>query len=136
MGLSPKGTVDYAIVGIGINCCQSDGDFPPELRDIAGSLAMVSDQEIDRSKVAAAMMDALFRMDHRLLSDKAAILEEYRKDCITVGQDISLLRGDEIRHGKALTVDEEGALVVLFSDGHTEAVNSGEVSVRGMYGYL
>ena len=35
-----------------------------------------------------------------------------------------------------VNVDDEGALVVLFPDGHTEAINSGEVSVRGMYGYI
>ena len=63
-------------------------------------------------------------------------MEQYRKDCITIGQDVSLVRGDEIRHGTALDIDAEGALLVRFPDGHTEAVNSGEVSVRGMYGYV
>ena len=134
--LNTKGHVDYAIIGIGINCCQQETDFAPEIRDIAGSLAMVSGQEIDRSRVAAAMMDALYRMDAILLPKKAVLLERYRKDCITVGQEISLLRGDTVRHGKALDVDDEGALVVAFPDGSIEAVNSGEVSVRGMYGYV
>lgn len=136
LGLNAKGRVDYAIIGIGINCCQQEADFPPEIRSIAGSLSMVSGQPVDRSRVAAAMMEALWKMDTVLLSEKAVMLETYRKDCITVGQEISLLRGEEVRHGKALTVDKNGALVVAFSDGHTEAVNSGEVSVRGMYGYV
>ena len=137
LGLSAKGSVDYAIIGIGINCCQQEADFPPEIRDIAGSLSMVTGTEIDRSAVAAAMMEALFRMDQILLAEKAEILNRYRKDCITVGQEISLLRvGEEVRHGRAVDVDQEGALVVEFSDGHREAVNSGEVSIRGMYGYL
>lgn len=134
--LDAQGLVDYAIIGIGINCCQREQDFPPEIRSMAGSLAMVSGQEIDRSRVAAAELDALCAMSQRLLTGKEALLEQYRKDCITVGQEISLVRGDEIRHGRALTVDGQGALVVRFSDGHTEAVNSGEVSVRGMYGYV
>ena len=136
LGLSPKGTVDYAIIGIGINCCQKETDFAPDIQGIAGSLSMVTGTEIDRARVAAAMMEALFHMDQKLLSGKSEILERYREDCITVGQDISLLRGDAVRHGHALTVDDEGALVVLFPDGSVEAVNSGEVSVRGMYGYL
>ena len=137
LGISPKGGVDYVIIGIGINCCQEPGDFPPEIRQIAASLAMVTEKEIHRSAVAAAMMDALFRMDNRLLAEKAEMLAGYRRDCITIGQDISLLRvGEEIRHGKAIDVNEDGALVVEFSDGHVETVNSGEVSVRGMYGYL
>ena len=136
LGLNPKGGVDYAIIGIGINCCQTETDFAPEIRDIAGSLSMAAGREIDRSQVAAAMMDALCRMSGNLLSGKAWLLDQYRKDCITVGQDISLLRGEEVRHGHAVDVDDNGALVVAFPDGSMEAVNSGEVSVRGMYGYV
>ncbi len=136
LGLGTKGQVDYAIIGIGLNCCQAAQDFPPEIRDIAGSLEMVSGKSIDRARVASAMMEALFYMAQTLLTQKNSMLEHYRAGCITLGQEISLLRGDEIRHGKALTVDDAGALVVAFPDGHTEAVNSGEVSVRGMYGYV
>lgn len=137
LGLSSKGNVDYAIIGIGLNCCQKEEDFAPEIRKIAASLSMVSHRETDRAKVAAAMMDALYRLDCRLLAEKSEILDAYRKDCITIGQEVSLLRiGEEIRYGKAIDMDDDGALLVQFTDGHTETVNSGEVSVRGMYGYL
>ena len=93
-------------------------------------------QAVDRFRVAAAELDALHTMSCGLLTEQETMLTQYRKDCITIGQEISLVRGDEVRHGKALDVDDEGALVVRFPDGHTEAVNSGEVSVRGMYGYV
>ena len=137
LGLSASGSVDYVIIGIGINCYQQEADFAPEIRSIAGSLSMVSGKEVDRSRVAAAMMETLWNMDGILLTEKPALLEQYRKDCITIGQEISLLRfGQEIRHGKAITMDDDGALVVEFTDGHVETVNSGEVSIRGMYGYL
>lgn len=136
LGLTPQGMVDYAIIGIGINCCQQKEDFPADIQDIAASLSMVTGKTVDRTKVAAAMMEALYRMDTSLLARKDAMLERYRQNCITIGQDISLVRGDEVRHGHALDVDAEGALIVRFPDGHTEAVNSGEVSVRGMYGYI
>ena len=134
--IGPKGLVDYAVVGIGINCCQQEEDFPPDLRNMAGSLAMVSGKVVDQSEVAAAMIRALHEMD-RNLTDKAGFMDRYRRDCITVGREISLLKADgSVRHGTALSVDDEGALVVRFRDGTTEAVSSGEVSVRGMYGYL
>ena len=137
LGLSARGGVDYAIIGIGINCCQTEADFPEELRNIAASLSMVTGKTVDRAKVAAAMMEALFRMSGNLLTEKASVLERYRQDCITIGQEISLLRvGEPVRHGKAVDMDEEGGLIVEFPDGHRETVNSGEVSVRGMYGYL
>lgn len=136
LGFDGSGNVAFAVIGIGINCCQQESDFPKEIRSIAGSLASVRGQKIDRARVAAAMMNALYRMDAQLMNKKADILEQYRRDCITLGREISLVRGEEIRHGAALDIDDEGALIVEFSDGHTETVNSGEVSVRGMYGYV
>ena len=137
LGLSSKGNVDYAIIGIGINCCQCKEDFAEDIRSIAASLSMVTGKDIDRAKVAAAMMQALYRMDQNLLTGKAEMLDRYRKNCITIGQEVSLLRvGEPVRHGKAIGMDDEGALLVQFTDGTLEAVNSGEVSVRGMYGYL
>ncbi len=136
LGFDNRGNVDFAVIGIGINCCQQEADFPEDIRSIAGSLTSISGQSIDRAVVAAAMMDALYRMDAELLTGKAHILNRYRKDCITLGKEISLVRGEEIRHGTALDIDDAGALIVRFPDGTAEAVNSGEVSVRGMYGYV
>lgn len=136
LGFTANGMVDYAIIGIGINCCQRAGDFPEEIRDMAGSLAMVTGRDIDRSRVAAAMLEALLQMDAALLTGKADTLRRYREDCVTLGQKVVLVRGEEKRYGKALEIDENGALIVEFDHGNREIVNSGEVSIRGMYGYV
>lgn len=137
LGLSPTGMVDYAIIGVGINCSQTESDFPEDIRSIAGSLHTVTGKEIDRAKVAAAMMDAFFLMSEHLLTEKQVILARYRERCITLGREVSIVKADgNIRHGTALDIDEEGALIVRFSTGLTEIVNSGEVSIRGMYGYV
>ena len=137
LGLSATGTVDYAIIGIGINCCQEEADFPEEIRSIAGSLRSVTGREVRREQVAAAMLDALYRMDQSLLTNREEILDRYRSDCITLGKEVSVVKADgSVRHGTALDIDNEGALVVRFPNGTAETVNSGEVSVRGMYGYV
>lgn len=134
IAINPKtGLLDWAVVGIGINCCQQSADFPPEIRDMACSLGL---QSQNRAIVAAALIECLQHMDARLLSEKKETMISYRKRCMTVGRDISLLRGDHVRHGTALDIDDNGALIVRFTDGKVEAVASGEVSIRGMYGYL
>lgn len=135
LSLNHEGDVVYAIVGIGINCCQNLDDFPTEIKDVATSLHLCTGKAIDRAAVAAEMILQLEKMS-RNLTDPTFFLSRYREDCITIGQQISLLQGDDVRHGTALDVDDQGALVVSFDDGHVETVNSGEVSVRGMYGYL
>ena len=136
LGFTPKGTLDYAVIGIGINCLQRESDFPEEIRNIAASLSMVTGSDVSPARLAASMLEALAKMDTHLLTGKEAILDAYRTDCVTVGKEISVLRGDDVRHGTALSVDGEGALVVAYPDGTQETVNAGEVSIRGMYGYL
>ena len=130
-----SGLVDAAILGIGINVTQKPEDFPPELQDMAISLSAAADHPIAPQTLAAAMIRSLSKMD---LSEnsKASIMADYRRSCITLGQSIRLVRGDEVSEGVALDVDDNGALIVRFCDGSIRTVNSGEVSVRGMYGYL
>lgn len=136
LGFTAQGMVDYAILGIGINCSHQPEDFPAELRGIAASVNMVGLRKTEPAELAAAMLEALHTMSCRLLTEKEAMLARYREDCITLGQEISVVRPGSVRHGKAVALDAEGALVVAFSDGSVETVNAGEVSIRGMYGYV
>lgn len=125
-----------AIVGIGLNVCQNSSDFLPEIRSIATSLRLILDAKVAREAVFAKILQNIHRMDQALLTEQSAIMSRYRERCATLGQEVSILHGDTVRHGLALSVTDEGALVVRFADGSEEAVNSGEVSIRGMYGYI
>lgn len=136
LSLDGEGNVAFAVVGIGINCNQNIDEFPEEIRPIATSLAAQAQTSIDRSKVIAAMLTGLYKMSETLLEQRDQMLDCYIQDCVTIGKEISVVRADEVRHGTAVGIDREGALLVHFPDGHTEAVSSGEVSIRGMYGYV
>ncbi len=125
--------VDYAVVGIGINCFQSP--FPPHLQDIAISLETVTGVKPPYPQLVAAIIKSLWNMDKILLSHANTLMAQYRRDCITIGREVALLRGEDKRKGTALGVDNDGQLLVRFEDGQEEAVNSGEVSCRGLYGY-
>ena len=127
------GKVEWAIVGIGINCCQKAQDFPEEIRQIAVSLGISPSQ---RPQLAVELIRALHQMRQHLFAEKAGYMEDFRHRCITIGQQISILRADEVSHGTALSVDDEGGLLVRLTDGTVTTVTSGEVSIRGMYGYL
>ncbi len=137
LSISPEtGLVDYAIIGIGINCRQQPQDFPEEIRNIATSARLETAQDCSPARLAACLMETLSNMDTQLLTHRDAIVTGFRASCVTIGQEISILRGNEVRHGTAKDVDEQGGLIVEFFDGHQETVTSGEVSIRGMYGYL
>lgn len=136
LSICADGTVETAVVGIGINCCQGETDFPEDIRSIATSLSAHTGKKVDRSAVAAAMIRHLHHMSEGLLSQKAAVMDRYQRDCITIGQQVSVLRGEEIFHGKAVGLDRDGGLLLQLPDGQTCCVSSGEVSIRGMYGYI
>lgn len=125
--------VAWVVVGIGINCCQRKWQFPAEIRDMACSLDM--DWQ-DVPWLAADLIRALHQMDQDLLAKKIEIMASFRQKCVTIGSEISVVRADLVRHGKALAVDDEGGLLVEYPDGTRETVTSGEVSIRGMYGYV
>lgn len=133
---STTGLVDWAVVGIGINCCHRLEDFPHELQDMATSLLLSTEKAVTPEHLAGCLIQAFYRLNKTLLTEKGTIMNRYRQDCMTVGREIVLIRGEEKRYGTALQVEDDGGLRVIFDDGTTQIVQSGEVSVRGLYGYI
>ena len=130
------GKLDYLVVGIGINVGHRQSDFPEELRSMATSLSLALGRPVDREELAAQLLLALDRMYAQFPSDKQAYLNHYRQDCLTVGNPVRLFTPSSSRDAFATGIDEEFRLLVEYPDGTTQAVSTGEVSVRGMYGYV
>ena len=128
--------VDFVVVGVGINCRQKKEDFPTELQDMATSLELELGRPVDREEVAAALVKQVLLAGSDLLENVPVRMAAYREKCLTIGKDVQLIRNGEVRHAFAENVDDAGALEVRFADGSRERVDSGEVSVRGLYGYL
>ena len=135
MSVSNNSIVEWAVVGIGINCCQNKDDFPPEIREMATSLFLQTGKPCSPALLAAQLTQALYDIN-KTISQKEYIMNLYKQRCITLGQKILVVRGDESAYGEALDLDENGGLLVRFADGSEKFVNSGEVSIRGMYGYI
>jgi len=128
------GLVEYAVIGIGINCLQKTQDFPREIQDMAISLRSAGISP-DIPKLAAALIMQLHQMSLQLHTPQK-LMRTYRNDCITLGREVVLTGTETQKQGTALDVDDAGALLVRLEDGSVCAVHSGEVSVRGMYGYV
>ena len=127
------GVVSNVIVGIGINVNQSRESFPEELRDIATSLSAGSGTaKLNRARLAAEVIKELDRMMTLWPQGKEQYLETYRNCCLTIGKDVDVINYSTgvSRPGRALDVNPDFSLKVIFEDGHTEDVRSGEVSVR------
>ena len=114
--------VQELVLGIGINVSQRPEDFTPEVREIATSLVQALGHAVSRPALAAG--------------ETGPYLAEYRRRCVNLGRTVRLLRPDGGGEtAEALDIDEEFGLVVRRPDGAVKTVRSGEVSVRGLYGY-
>ena len=131
------GTLDYVVLGIGVNVLHESGDFPEELSSIATSLWMETGRRVERAALTAAMIEELDRLYSAILAgDTHAYLDAYRRDCLTIGKEVQLLWRDVSERVEALGVDDELGLIVRRADGTEEVIRTGEVSVRGLYGYV
>ncbi len=124
------------IVGIGINCAQEEADFPPELRSTAVSLKQILGTEPDRAALTAELLRQIALASDALEADCSAWMASYKEHCLTLGQPVRICRTDRTYEAFAETLDAQGALIVRLPDGTRQTVSSGEVSVRGLYGYL
>ncbi|HZJ75662.1 MAG TPA: biotin--[acetyl-CoA-carboxylase] ligase [Clostridia bacterium] len=128
--------VRYIIIGIGINCNQEAFDFPDNIRDKASSLLIERGERVNRASLAAKIITALDKMTEDFPKNKAQYLSYYRKNCITLGREVRVMRAKDELMGTAEELDEDFGLVVRLFDGKLLNVTSGEVSVRGISGYL
>ena len=104
------------------------------LVDTATSLALCG-YEVDRDALALAILAELDGL-REALPHPDAWRAEYRARCVNMGKAVRVLRGGEARQARALDIDGEFGLTVAYEDGGRETVRSGEVSVRGLYGYI
>ena len=132
-----SGALQYVIIGIGINVAHTREDFAGELENIATSLNLETGKQVSRAALAAAMIEELDALYQALLRHKLQpYLDAYRRDCLTIGQQVQLLWEDVHERVLATGVDDDLGLQVIRQNGTQETIRTGEVSVRGLYGYV
>lgn len=124
--------VEFVITGIGINVEHTS--FPEEIAHKATSILLETGRHIDKNEFLACVLEHLeqefIRNDLRLTP---SALEEYSDMCATIGKSITFSRGSNKISGMAVGVEGNGELKVMLSDGSICKVNSGEVTVQGIY---
>ena len=128
--------INYVTVGIGINA--NTKKFPEELKDHATSLYLECGHMVKRASVIASIMKC-FEEDYRLFletEDLSGLMETYMSMLVNRDRDVLVLDPSGTYKAKALGIDKNGELIVRREDGTSEHVYAGEVSVRGVYGYV
>lgn len=124
-----NGSFEYIVVGIGINVNNRAEDFPPEIRDRAGSLFSVTGKKFDRNRMAAVLADEMTDIVQDFSS--GSYLKEYRSRSCVLGRPIVIFgSGHEGTQATAVDIDEHGYLLARGSNGDLYTLNSGEITIR------
>ena len=125
-----EGETEYVCVGIGINANKTEFDGLPNATSIQNETGSVCNE----NKLLA---DVLKCIEKEYMRGRKAVLDEYKKYCITLGSTVAVHYADGRENfvGKCTEITADGALTVTNGD-TAVTVSSGEVSVRGLYGYV
>lgn len=128
--------IDYVTVGVGINVNMTG--FPEEIEKTATSLRIESGRSVKRAPLIAAVMERLEENYGVFLKtqDLSGLLERYTSFLVNRDREVLILGAKEQYRAHAVGVSRMGELIVRREDGTEEAVYAGEVSVRGVYGYV
>ncbi|MCR5304418.1 MAG: biotin--[acetyl-CoA-carboxylase] ligase [Lachnospiraceae bacterium] len=132
-------SIRYVVIGVGVNVnIEKAEDFPEEIREKATSLYLETGEKVSRSRVTAECCNAfeeLYDIFSRDL-DLRSLTEEYNSLLVSAGKPVRVLDPKGEYTGISGGIDRLGQLSVKREDGETVRVSGGEVSVRGIYGYV
>ena len=128
--------VEDVIVGVGLNV--NTMKFPDELEDKATSLRKETLRELECGELLQLILKEFDKQYQRFLEnqDLEFLQEDYNAMLINQDREVMVLEPGKEYLAKALGINKLGELLVRKEDGSTEAVFAGEVSVRGIYGYV
>lgn len=126
---SKNGTLDFAVLGVGINIYESEDGFPDEIKNIAGVVFSERREDL-RNRFISEFINSFFGF-YDVISSKSH-LKEYKEKSFVLGKEITVIQGENTRNGKAVDIDDCCNLVVELPDGKTEKLYSGEISIKFM----
>lgn len=128
--------IEDVIVGTGINVNQEL--FSSELVDKATSLLLESNRKLDKKQLLEVVLVEFAMLYETFLEvqDLSFIQEEYNGRLVNRNKEVLVLEPGNEYQAVARGINSKGELLVVKEDGSEEAVYAGEVSVRGIYGYV
>lgn len=128
--------INSIVIGMGINVNASF--FAPEVAQVATSLKLETGSTYVRAKLIADIM-ICFEQYYQVFirtQDMSGLVEEYNSMLLNCGRQVRVIENDREWIGTAQGITHTGALSVIDEQGKCREIISGEVSVRGVLGYV
>ncbi len=124
--------VKHIILGIGVDVNLSAADLPAELRKTATSLRIETGKAVSRAELAVHILRELDHDYTRICSGKfESVANEWEEQCETIGHPVAIQIGERRFHGRAESLDDDGALLLRTQYGQLERITGGDVTVVG-----
>ncbi len=128
--------IHFVVIGTGINVNQES--FLEELKDRATSLYLEKGRKVIRAELLEQVLLHFESYYNTFLEEKSLgfLMEEYNSLLVSVGQEVQILDPQNTYTAVSKGINDKGELLVTCSDKTEKAIYAGEVSVRGIYGYV
>ena len=136
MSLSAEqGSIDHLVIGVGVNVAKQE--FPKELQGYAVALEEFT-CKVNRSELLNAILEQFEGYYEQFCSqaDLSSLKNSYDALLVNYGRQVRVLDPKGEYDGVARGIRPTGELIVELPDGEIRDVYAGEVSVRGIYGYV
>lgn len=128
--------IRHVVIGIGINV--NLREIPQEISQTATSLALEAGQQFLRAPLVCAVMRTWEQLyeDYQKTLDMSSLKEAYNGQLVNLEREVCVIAPSGTYKGVSHGINDMGELLVETEEGQIRRVMSGEVSVRGIYGYV
>jgi len=127
--------INFIVVGIGVNA--NVVSFPVDLQNKATSLFIEASEKIDRKLLTASILNNFEKYYRTFLNEGFFNIRNLCKEySLTLEKDVKVIMNNKEYVGRAIDIDNDGNLIIMFKNGEKKAITSGEVSIRGLTDYI
>ena len=103
----------FIVSGIGVNINYEYEKFPPELREVATSLSIVTGSKFPRERIVASILNILEKNYSAAIENGTDyIFTEWMKRCTTIGRRIRVVQSEKYFEGTAESIKPDGRLII------------------------
>lgn len=121
------GTLNYMVLGAGVNLYPPAEGFPEEIQPIAGSVLERSCPEA-KNRLVGEFLNRFW--DFYTHPECRTYLEDYRSRSLAIGQNVTVLSAGRAVSAYAYGIDDDFRLLVRYDSGKTEALSYGEIRIQ------
>ena len=122
-----SGSLDWIVLGIGINVSIPTEEFPADLQSFAISIDPDKKMPGVRNKLSAEIINRILGFES--LPREAEIFKKYKERLMVLGKKISVVKNQMEYQGTAIDINDVGHLIVKTEDGEIITISSGEIRI-------